>query len=363
MRSCGMNPRPNRLPRMSPRFSTITCFLAAALLAPTASLQAQGRETSAREALDIVSAQFGPRAVQWVAEMQATRGIPQPSDWEILSYDDRFPQLLYRFRSGGGRANDIGPDEQRYPIDVPMGYFSPNQIAVDSVAAFTIAEGEARRARVAFDSCDYLLRVREFSTEPLWRLELSDANRRLVGKIYLSATSGAVLRTVWIYRDPQRLRPDGLPSIVDSFAPTQGSLTTGLSPAPNGGGIHAVPPAMAPPSMPPAPSGDGVATIPPPPAPGIGVPMAPGPQVYRPVDRDGRPVDSGIPEPPPISAPAAPAPAPPTAGTSGTGTMPDLRTPPSTSGSSSSDPTRPPIEVPSGSTGSSGRIPPPPVPR
>jgi hypothetical protein len=361
-----MSTQPCRFPALGAAIPLLSAC--AALLAASAapSALAQGRETSAREALDLVSAQFGPRAVQWVAEMHATRGMPQPTDWEIVSYDDRFPQLLYRFRSGGGRASDIGPDESRYPVDVPMGYFSPNQIAVDSVAAFTIAEGEARRARVAFDSCEYLLRVREFSTEPLWRLELIDANRRIVGKLYISATSGAVLRTVWIYRDAQRLRPDGLPTIDDSFAPTRGFQTTGVAPAPDLG-VPSVPTAMAPPTMAPAPDAGGLSSIPAPPAPGVpGSPaVASGPQPFQPVDRDGRPINSGIPEPPPLNGGATvPPPAPPTAST---GTMPDLRTPPAPAPApaapSSTAPTSPPIPVPSGGATSTGRIPPPPVPR
>ena len=142
-----------------------TLSLALLFFATTLPVKAQRTNMSAREAVGLVSTQFGPQTVEWLAEMRAQGGIPQPSDWQILAYDERAPRLLYRFWAGGDRAGDGGVDDTRYPDDVPVGYFSANQIGVDSVAAFTIAEGEARKARMAFDSCDYLLRVREYSTE------------------------------------------------------------------------------------------------------------------------------------------------------------------------------------------------------
>lgn len=329
--------------------------LAAALLLPAAPASAQRVNLSAREALGLVSSQFGPQAIQWIAEMRAQGGIPQPSDWQILAYDSRAPRLLYRFWAGGGRAGDGGIDDLRYPDDVPIGYFTANQIGVDSVAAFTIAEGEARKARMAFDSCDYLLRLREYSSEPIWRLELLDATRRLVGKLYISATSGAVMRTIWIYRD-QRARPDGLPLIIDSAAPGGQGAPTDLtrfdstpSQAPSFDGLPPLPQTTAP-ALPPG-AMTGIHSVPLPPAPGVAVNSGQ-PQPYAPLDPSGRPMsNNGIPAPPPlVQTPPAPAtiPTPPA---------------PTTSQSPSAAP-KPPISAPSsGGGGNSERIPPPPIPR
>lgn len=329
--------------------------LAAILLS---SLSAQGQGTSARQALDLVSAQFGPQAVQWVAEMRASKGIPQPSDWQILAYDDRAPRLLYNFVAGNGRAGDAGVDEMRYPGDIPVGYFSPNQIAVDSVAAFTVVEGEARKARMAFDSCDYMLRVRDFSTEPIWRLELFDASNALVGKIYLSANSAQVLRTVWIYRD-QRARPDGRPLIIDSFAPTQQSTPTSLTenrptfndPGRLDTGIVRMPPRGNYERLQTEGLDTGIAGLPPRTEPRMVEPQGPAPYVPTAPAAPGGPADDGIPDPPAIAENPAPS--------SGSGgEMRDLRQPPASSNSST-----PPITAPDNSGGANGRIPPPPIPR
>lgn len=346
--------------------------LAAALLGTDSAVQAQRTNLSAREALGLVSSQFGPQSVQWIAEMRAQGGIPQPSDWQILSYDQRAPKLLYRFWAGGGRAGDGGIDDLRYPDDVPVGYFSLSQISVDSVAAFTIAEGQARQARMAFDSCDYLLRLREFSTELVWRLELRDASRQIVGKLYISAGTGEVLRTVWVYRD-SRARPDGQPLIIDSMAPGGASAPMDLT----GGGyststvapgavIPPMPPGIVPGQIPGQVPGQvpgtmtGIHSVPLPPAPGVAVA---GSQPYAPVDSSGRVMttppasNDGIPSPPPLTqtVPAPPAPNVPAS--------PAVSSPyPSPSGTATTPapPSKPAVKSSGG--GDAERIPPPPIP-
>jgi len=352
-----------------PAFSSIAT-LAAALLCAAPGARAQRADLSAREALGLVSSQFGPQSVQWIAEMRAQGGIPQPSDWQILAFDQRAPKLLYRFWAGGGRAGDGGVDDLRYPDDVPVGYFSLSQIGVDSVAAFTIAEGQARQARMAFDSCDYLLRLREFSTEPVWRLELLDASRRIVGKLYISAGTGEVLRTVWVYRD-SRARPDGQPLIVDSMAPGGASAPVDLT---NAGGypsatiapgavIPPMPPGLVPGQVPGQVPGTmtGIHSVPLPPAPGVAVA---GRQPYAPVDANGRVAtapsapNAGIPSPPPLTetVPAPPAP--------GVPSPPAAPSPdPSTSGAATTPAPapKPPVK-PSSGGGDGERIPPPPIP-
>lgn len=359
-------------------FRLVRLLLPASFFFAASVAMAQRSPLSARDALGLVASQYGPQAVQWVAEMRAQGGVPQPSDWQILAFEQRAPRLLYRFWAGGGRAGDGGPDDMRYPDDVPVGYFNASQIAVDSVAAFTIAEGEARKARMAFDSCDYLLRLREYSSEPVWRLELIDATRRLVGKIYLSATSGQVMRTVWIYRD-QRARPDGLPLILDSAAPGGGTPPAELSGAPGAApgsvspGSLAAPsglmtgqiPGQVPPRIPGSPGtigsiGGMLPGVPSPPSPGVSLG---GVQPYAPVDSNGRPItprmsDPGIPSPPPATPPTASIPsipAPPASSTPAPVPAP-APVPPV------SDPAKPPVSGSSGG-GDSNRIPPPPIPR
>lgn len=345
--------------RSSPHL--LLCLIFGLITGSTPYVKAQGPLISARDALTVISTQFGPRSTLWIAELKGLNGVPQPSDWQVVSYDDRSPKLLYRFWASAGRAVDGGPDDDLYFTNIPNGYFSLNQIGVDSVAAFTIAEGEARKAKMAFDSCDYLLSVREYTTEPMWELSLLDAAQLLVGKIFLSATNGQVMRTVWVYRD-QRARPDGRPLILDSYAPTGGNSLTSAT-----GGYDTgapVPPSAAGSPLAPAPAyGSGVAAegsmagtslapvpaapapyqpVPPTSAPVAATPPASVPAPYKPVaPAAGGPYSTGIPDPPAVagggSAMSVPSPAP--------------------------APAKPPIDTSKPSAGSADRIPPPPIPQ
>jgi len=194
------------------------CFLAllCLVLGSVSTLFAQqDRSVSALNALLNLESRFGADAVKWIAEMKAVGGQPQPLQWDVLAFDPLAPGLLHHFRSSGGVAQDGGADSRRYPNDAPAGFFALADLRVDSAAAFTIAEAEARKARLGFDSCDYFLKLKEFSREPLWRLELVDAVHRMVGAIYISGTNGQVLRTVWVGRDAV----NGSPRIIDSLTP------------------------------------------------------------------------------------------------------------------------------------------------
>ena len=329
----------------------------AAVFGLTSNLEAQQGSMSARQGIDAVGAQFGPGAVQWLAEIRGRSGIPQPNSWEILAYNDRSPGLLHKFWAGGGRVGDAGADATRYPVNIPVGYFSANQIAVDSVAAFTIAEGEARKARMAFDSCDYLLRVREYSTEPIWRLELLDPRRQLVGKIYLSARTGEVLRTVWIYYNNT-----GRPQIIDSFAPTRPASTTSTTSTTQfppttqnpiqEPGLSDSTGIMAPPVAPTFPGAPVTPPVPPAPSTGIAGNSIPSPTFPSNNGRSGGTI-------PPYNPGAnnMPAPIPPTTerryNDTGIPEPPAIET--------TTEEPKPPVEVPE-SGGSSDRIPPPPIP-
>ncbi|MBL9151305.1 MAG: hypothetical protein JNK37_02415 [Verrucomicrobiales bacterium] len=201
-------------------------------------LAAQDNGLPAREALDYLGRQFGDERVNWIVEMRGYDGVPEPEEWEIFVYDPDSRYLVREYWAGKGEATNEGAATDFFPDRSPFGYFRSADLKLGSKAAFTIAEGEARKARMGFDRLNYFLRCREFSREPIWTLELVDAGGNLVGKVYISGDNGDVLRTVWIYRG-SRGRPDGGPLVLDSAAPQAGGggsdgmrqQTTGSGPA------------------------------------------------------------------------------------------------------------------------------------
>ena len=172
----------------------------------------------AREALDILAKRFGEDRIEWVVEMRGFDGIPEPPEWEVYIHDPSTRYLTREYWVGDREATNEGASDDFFPDRSPFGYFRVAELKLDSKAAFTIAEAEARKARVGFDKLNYFLRCREFSREPIWMLELIDASNDLVGKVYISGENGEVLRTVWVLRG-SRGRPDGGPLVLDSAAP------------------------------------------------------------------------------------------------------------------------------------------------
>jgi len=184
------------------------------LLAGAVFGQQQGGFLSGKNALNLLAQKFGTDRFQWIMEMRGFNGIPQPREWNVVVYDASSATLLIEYWAGDGRAVNEGPYDEIYPDKAPIGYIDFSKLKLDSVAAFTVAEGEARKARVGFDSLNYVLRSREYSNDPVWILALIDADQRLVGKVHVSGVTGSILRTIWINRQGP------IPVVIDSATPS-----------------------------------------------------------------------------------------------------------------------------------------------
>lgn len=177
---------------------------------------------SGKKALSILSQKFGSDAFQWIVEMRAFNGVPQPQEWSVIVYDPASVTMLTEYWVGEGRAVNEGPYDEIYPDKAPIGYIDFSKLKLDSTAAFTVAEGEARRARVGFDSLNFVLRAREYSNDSVWILALIDADKKLVGKVHVSGLTGSVLRTIWINRQGPT------PKVIDTAVPN-GNQPTGTN--------------------------------------------------------------------------------------------------------------------------------------
>ena len=195
----------------------------AGLLVATAIGQQQRASLSGKSALNILGQKFGADKFHWIVEMRGFNGVPQPREWSVVVYDSASIYLLNEYWVGEGRAVNEGPYDEIYPDKAPIGYIDFSKLKLGSVAAFTVAEGAARKARVGFDSLNYVLRSREYSTEPVWILALIDADQRLVGKVHVSGVSGSVLRSIWINREGPT------PKVIDSAAPGNMQPETGAT--------------------------------------------------------------------------------------------------------------------------------------
>lgn len=196
-------------------------------------------------------------------------GQPSPPQWLILTDAGNNARSLREsvVTSAGVVAERKFRRQPKQDLpDIPM---SRAALKIDSGAAFRVAETEARRQKMAFESAHYQLRCRETGQEPIWMLNLLNANHASIGVVYVSAVTGKVMRTFW-------------PGKSTSPSPTGTSTPPPAAPATTAPATNA--PASAP-SAAPAGSTTGIPAPPTQPVP----PRAPA----RPAP------DYGIPEPPP----------------------------------------------------------------
>jgi hypothetical protein len=210
-------------------------------------------------------------------------GQPAPPQWLILTDAGNNARSLRE--SVVTNAGVVAERKfRRQPKqDLPEIPMSRAAIKIDSGAAFRIAEVEARREKMAFESAHYQLRCRETGREPVWMLNLLNANHVSIGIVYVSAITGKVMRTSW----PGK-----------STSPSPGSRNGASTPP------QAAPPQTVPPANAPAPNAPGA--IDPPSSlsttPSSGTaPGNPAPATQPvPPRAPARPApDYGIPEPPP----------------------------------------------------------------
>jgi hypothetical protein len=252
---------------MSPRHIAMKTLLLLLACAVPLAAQEKAQPATAIEALAAYKNYSARDKLTGLVEVSGTKGVPTPEIWHLVIYDPRSPTRLSAINVRGSHVTERGPSREYYPEREPSGYFEMAKVNVDCAGAFRIADREANRAMVGFDTIDYLLRAREFGDEPVWILTLRTTAGNTAGTVTLSATGGKVLRTVWT-----RPGRDGKPVLEDSAVPAE------FRPAP----------------LPKLPE-----PFPVPPVPDTTVPAPPPPNPEEP-----------LPPPPPLPPPGAPAPLP-----------------------------------------------------
>lgn len=150
---------------------------------------ALGQDT-AYQALRTFGAERGPEVLKSVIEVKGRAGAPQPETWTIVLNDPR--------ARGGVREVGISQGKivsERTPVNAYSGVaiaMDFQKLNLDSQGAFTLAEEQARQAKVSFDSVDYTLRQSESANTPVWVLDLLDPVHRFVGTVRIAADTGKV---------------------------------------------------------------------------------------------------------------------------------------------------------------------------
>lgn len=156
-------------------------------------MQAMCLGDTAYQALRIASAN-NQDLLNHVIQVEGTKGETQPPVWRILLDDQSARGGVREMEVSKGRIISEHTPMKGYAGTGANSVMDFKRLNLDSQGAFTIANQEASKRHVSFDSVDYLLKSDEQSGAPVWILKLIDADHMLVGTLYVAADNGAVLR-------------------------------------------------------------------------------------------------------------------------------------------------------------------------
>jgi hypothetical protein len=191
---------------MRERLTSLACALAALLVfggAPWGIAQeASESEAPASAAISALEA-FDAFVETWSDEegpillgLVGFHAAPRPASWLLLVKDPRDgslrEQVIAKGRLGGERTIVALPGQ-----DLPHLPLRRQSLRVDSDEVFAITSRRAEELGLPFASAHLHLRVRDEGAEPVWLAVFHNASRLAVGHVYLSASTGEILREDW----------------------------------------------------------------------------------------------------------------------------------------------------------------------
>ena len=153
-----------------------------------------GEGLSGMEAIRAVVRERGTVYLNRVVQCRGEHGADQPEAWRVVASDpsDRRGGLREFFVNAAGVVTEGTVSAAVAGARIPL-----KSVKTDSTAAFRLAEGAARQARVGFHAVDYQLAASGSPAVPVWQMRLQDALSRTVGLVTVSASTGKVLRAQW----------------------------------------------------------------------------------------------------------------------------------------------------------------------
>ena len=152
---------------------------------------------SEKDALAVLSRQVADQPLDRVVQVVGIRGQHQPKEWRVVLRDKAKPGVFHLYMIQGQQVVRKERVEKDYRGEVPEEVVRYQDLRIDSNRVFSIADREARMAKIGFDTVNYELRCPEFSDQPVWFVDLRDGRGGTVGRLFLSASTGRVLNRIW----------------------------------------------------------------------------------------------------------------------------------------------------------------------
>jgi hypothetical protein len=184
-----------KLKRLNRHRTLVAGITAASLLQLLQALPASADYSTAYDALRLVGSQRDPSYYSRLISIAGNNGATQPRRWTLLFFDPKTEDRLREIQVQDGYiVSERTPEDDKLSPQAPQLVMDLQKLNLNSDGAFKIANNEAARVGLAFDSLTYVLRRHEVSKTPVWVLDLKDYRKVRKGTMLVNAENGAVIR-------------------------------------------------------------------------------------------------------------------------------------------------------------------------
>lgn len=174
--------------------------------------------STAYDALRSIQATRGQTVMSQLIEVRGETGAPQPQRWTVLMADPTARSGIREFIVARGEIQSERTPLRQFGVDASAPTLDFSRLNLDSDGAFKVAESQAVRTRVGFNSVDYTLRSDE-SGAPIWSLRLFDYMGAPVGTLQVSAVDGKIVQPLQLDADARVITESARPRAARTPAP------------------------------------------------------------------------------------------------------------------------------------------------
>ncbi len=143
-----------------------------------------------------------PPYQNFVVKVSADNGTPDPPQWYFLAYRGNPEEGLYSITVSNGQIVQEKPSFNVGELFKNPSPIAVERMAIDSPAAFGIAQQFAGANGHRLASASYILQQTGADSSPVWKVWCYDRGGRYFGYIEIAATDGTVISTDGLPRAP-----------------------------------------------------------------------------------------------------------------------------------------------------------------
>lgn len=127
-----------------------------------------------------------------ILEISGTGGAPNPKDWVLLAWNAENPGSLRKLVVSGDQLVSDTPSLSLTQAERKEVAIAMSSLGIDSGGVWKIAQAYAAANKLALGAVDYQLTSHANDVPPLWTAVCRDPSGKILGKLVILASTGAV---------------------------------------------------------------------------------------------------------------------------------------------------------------------------